>query len=391
MRGMRTLGLACCVVVLLSSCNKHVPPAEPAPVAAAPTADPRALEAQIQKALELRAARKQDEGIALLEKTRLQALEGHQPALATLALNRRGDLANDLGRKKEAAQDYELAYSEAEARSDFAAMGRAAHDRALLQSDVWGAGEPGALEWYPKAVEARRKAKDLVGVRRSANNLAIQFFYASKKDEALRWFNEALEAGEAAEDWDGVYRIHANLALLWAVAAEGAFAPGAPLRAWVPPLKLEPEAEAKAREAFAKGIEAAKKIGRSEDDVCGVLGNYGARCLRLTPGATSANGLPAFFAQLALEAESSSFSIPEEQQLQAALLCLRAADAAQSADAELKKQVPLFEQTARDHFAEAAKAAGSQDMLCKDTRAEELCTRFKAAPVKKAKAPVKGK
>jgi hypothetical protein len=380
------IALVCSLLaVALEGCAKRAPPPEKPVEAPAPAVDPKLLEAQIQKALDLRAAGKHDEGIALLEKTRLQALDAKQPAIATLALNRRGDLANDLGRKQEAAQDYELAYTEAEARADYAAMGRAAHDRALLKSDVWGAGEPDALVWYPKAVEARRKAKDFIGVRRSANNLAIQYFYAEKKDEALRWYGEAAEAAEAASDWDGLYRVHANLALLWAVAAEGAFTEGKSLRAWVPPAKLNAEAEGKAKEHYGKALEAALKIGRSEQEVCGVFGNYGARCRRLSPATKPGEGMVAFFAELALEANGAQDPRGlDAPGLQEALLTLRAADAAKEAGPELAKEAEQFTKSTKEQFDALAKAGGGAEAYCKaESRAEELCTRFKSAKAKK--------
>lgn len=383
MRRSRLLVLAPLAVLAFACARGPEAPARPVVTAAE-------LSAGIEKALALRGEGKREEAMALLEQLRLEALEVKQAQLATLALNRRGDVANDLGRKGEARQDYETAYAEAAGRSDFAAMGRAAHDRALLNSDVWGAGEPDALLWYPRAVEARKKAGDLVGVRRSANNLAIQYFYAQRKEEALRWYGEALAAGEAAQDWDGLYRVHANLALLHAVEAEGAFEPGASLRAWVPPAKLEPGAEAKAREHFARAIEVAAKIGREEGDACGVFGNYGARCARLSPGADPVDGLVAFFAELALEAADEPSDAAA--QLQAGLLCLRASDAATAAGARLARQKAELEAAARRHLEGALALGGGAEALCKsEPRAFELCARLNAPPKAKGKPGTRGK
>lgn len=372
---MRTLCLCCTLLSLLPSCTRPSSPEDETRSENAPAVDRAALEAQIEQALELRAVRKQLEGIALLEKTRVEALEAHQPELATLALNRRGDLASDLGRSNEANRDYEAAYAEASARNDYAAMGRAAHDRAYMNPSQCDGDDADAYVWYPRAIEARRKAGDLAGVRRSANNLAIQYFYAQKKDEAVRWYTEAAEAGEAAQDWNGTYKVLANLSLLYAVDAEGAFVPGAPLRAWVPPAKLDAEAEAKARHYYQRSLAVAQKAGLGEDEVCGVFGNYGARCKRLTPNLPAAEGRVACFAELALEAETDRW---DDGELQAGLLSLRAADAAREAGPGFKTQVRQFEGNALRQFNAAADRAGGVGKLCDGApeHAVELCARL---------------
>jgi hypothetical protein len=225
-------------------------------------------------------------------------------------------------------------------------------------------------------VDARRKAKDQAGLRRSLNNLAIAHFYEKHDVEAKKFYGESLEVANATSDWEGAYKVEANLALLWALTAEGVFAGDGPLRPWAPPLKMDPQAEAEARSHFAKGIEAAAKIGLTERDVCGVLGNYGARCERLTPGVRPEEGLVAFFATLAQEADAESDGEQAESALlQAGTLYMRAADATRALPRGRPSEAMGFDKLARERLARALKISAD---ACEAEEASDLCARYKA-------------
>ena len=356
-------------------------PASPGGQAAPSHPDAGALTAEIDRAVALRERGQQVEGLKILEETRRQALADSEAALATMALNRHGDLLNDLHRTREAAKDYEAAYAEAERHGDAFAMGRAAHDRAYM-NETCGGEDDASISWYLKAVEARRKAKDQAGLRRSANNLAGAYFHRKQDADAKRFWAEALEAGTAIQDWEGVYKIEGNLALLWSLAAEGVFAGDGPLRPWVPPLKLDPPAEAEARGHYARAIAAAERMGRGERDVCGALGNYAARCERLKPGVVAEEGLVAFFAALAQEADSDAETSTDAELalLQAGTLYLRSSDASRLLGKARAQETANFEKLARERLKSAvalgAKSLGSAELFCATDRARELCGRF---------------
>ena len=351
----------------------------------------RALEAELDRALSLRSEGKQEEGLVVLEELRRRALAEDQPVLATRALNRHGDLQNDLERTGRAAADYEAAYAEAQARGDWFAMGRAAHDRALLgegaepdpsESEAVGLspeslavihgyiGLASSADWYLKAVDARRKANDRSGLRLSLNNLAISYFYSRKPVEAQRYYEEAIELARSIGEQDAVYRIEANLALLFSMAAEGVFDKATPMPPWAPPVELHPDAEARARRAYADAIADAQKVGRTEDDVCGVFGSYGERCVRLSPSLSPEEGLVAFFETLAIEVETEGSNM-----LRAGTLYLRAADAVRAHFPHRGDQALVFEQEARSRLKGALERTADACEVVEE--AHELCSRLR--------------
>ena len=171
-----------------------------------------ALTAEIDRALALRREGRQDEGLRVLEAVRTQALAEQRPEVATNALNRRGDLLHDLRRNDEARAAYLEAYGEAQQRSDFWSMGRAAHDLALLGD--YESLDPSSVEWFGKALEARRKAKDFAGMRVTANNLATAYNHAGRTDEAVPFYEEGIQAAESMADDGNALKMHLHLANL---------------------------------------------------------------------------------------------------------------------------------------------------------------------------------
>lgn len=176
-------------------------------------ADP-ALTAEIDRALALRREYRHLEALEALDSVRKQALQQQRLPIATNALNRRGDVLHDLRRDAEAEDAYQEAYEESEKRGDAWAMGRAAHDLALL-SGVYSP-DAKALEWFKKALEARRKARDYAGIRVTAHNLANAYRDEGDLATAEPYYEEAIQAAETIKDTYNQGRmslLYANLLL----------------------------------------------------------------------------------------------------------------------------------------------------------------------------------
>lgn len=272
-RHAKVLGL----ILVLGTCVR--PPGGLGPAARAGDEEAQALESELARALELRAQQRQEEGLAVLEALRAKALASGHWGLATRALIRHGDLASDLLRPEQPARDYEAAYAEAEARHDWASMGRAAHDRAFLLDQSEGTEDSDtAIAWYTRAADARRRTDDRSGLRVSVNNLGLRHLRAKHAEEARQFLEEALALALALNSPAEVARTEAHLALLWALLAEGAF----PAGPGIPPLPLDPVAEAEARRHFAAAAAATAAATEPAELLCVLLGVESLRCERLS-------------------------------------------------------------------------------------------------------------
>jgi len=345
------------------------------------------LDGEVQKAQDLRSQGKQAEGITLLTGVREQALKAGLGEVATRALNRRGDLHHDLGHTDEATADYQAAYAEAEKRQDLNAMGRAAHDLGLM-SGTCGGGEDSALDWYRKALAARRQANDLKGVRVTANNLAIKLFYRNQEAEAVPLYEEALRAAEATDDVEGLLKVHANLALLYALKAEVRAEPTADEPAPLPTLDREQDDLARAH--FAKAVAAGARLDRDEAETCGSFGSFGDRCERLSPRLKPGEALVRFYGQLAAEADAEEPVLDPEmveganlarqlQVLKAARLCMKAADTARALGPEWAAEADTFDERAKTRLTSAIEKTTEGKMpslVCGLRMAKELCARY---------------
>ncbi|MBJ6765456.1 hypothetical protein JGU66_32285 [Myxococcaceae bacterium JPH2] len=277
-----------------ASCARNLAPAptEP-PVAqpAAPTATPSPPPpstlppATLEAALQLRARGQHDPGLRVLERVFVHASEAGDVSTAARALQRQGDLLLDLQRCEEAGRFYQRALVLYEARGDLAMAGLAANDLGLW-SRRCGNLETGAISWFTLAMERRRAAGDLPGLRVSANNLGATYFNLRMTEEGHRAYLQALAAAEALHDASAERQVHANLALLWTLEAEhhADWDDGEP----PPPVAPDSTAQLKAREHFARALEAAHRAQEPESAVCATFGRFSNRCDRLAPRAQRA-------------------------------------------------------------------------------------------------------
>lgn len=369
------------------------------------------LARRIDDAVALRAHGEQGEGISRLYRIRADSREAHAPALAALALHRKGDLLHDLGRDDEAEQAYIAAMKEHEARGDMAMVARAAHDLGMLKSDR--SDEPGAEHWYREARAARLKAGDKAGLRKTDNNLAILFFFQSRFAEAEPLFLEAATAAEEIEDDEGAFKVHVNLALLHLISAEGGF-PSQQGR--LPKMDLSSVHMKEARAHFAKAAAVGARIGRTEDDTCALLGAYNAHCEWLIPGRTPQEGLARFYLRKAPEftedyndarrgrARLGADASPEEveeakrevlmSEALLATLFMRTADALRAAgslDDPSAGNLEKYEERARSLFAKAVRRLEPPDNepadLCGLSPSfADLCSRFEQPGKKSGKS-----
>jgi hypothetical protein len=248
------------------------------------------LRQRIDEAVALRTRRQQAEGIQRLEQIRGDAQVANAPALAALALHRKGDLLHDLGQNAEAEAAYLGALKEHQARGDLVMVGRAASDLGILKNEL---GDKAAAEhWYRESRAARLKSGDKAELRKADNNLAILFFYDSRFDEAEPLYLEGAAAAEEIGDDEGIFKMHGNLAFFYAIRAEGGFSSEI---GDVPMLDPSSESVKKAREHFSKALDAGERIGRTEDDACDMLGGFEDRCEWLIPSRTPEQGLARFY------------------------------------------------------------------------------------------------
>lgn len=367
-------------VLLLAACTTA--PLSPTPKGGKPLAE---LEAGIEQALKLRAERRQDEGIALLDQVRTDALAAGEAKVATRALNRRGDLLHDLSRDAEAREAYLGAVNEAEARQDFSAVGRAAHDLALLGEETEC--------WYLKALEARRKAGDRPGIRTTANNLGSLYFFAGRDEESRAMYLEAMAAAQADGDHASVCREQANLALL-------VFDPRKPrderreVEVARPLPRLDVERLRTARGHYAEAVAACARANQPEAKVQGYLAcdEGDPRCELLTPRASLEAALLDFWGRVAertkeeLERElAGRGTFDDLEALVAAhavhaLACLRTWEAASAAGPALAEKAGSWERQARESFAKAMTLADQAKIgradLCALDQLEDLCRRL---------------
>ncbi|PTL82173.1 hypothetical protein DAT35_20490 [Vitiosangium sp. GDMCC 1.1324] len=378
------------------------PPQPPPPTAR------ETLTRRIDEAVALRTQGRQEEGIQQLSRIRFDAYEANEPALAALALHRKGDLLHDLGRDVPAGQAYVAALVEYEVRGDLMMIGRAAHDLGVLE----GGGRE-AERWYRRAREARLEAGDKAGLRVTDNNLAITLFYQSRFDEAEALYLESAGIAEEIGDHLGAFKAHGNLALLHAIVAEGGF----PSEQGPVP-KVDPTSGhvKQGREHFAKAIAAGARMGKAEEDACAQLGRYDNRCEWLSPGSTPEKGVARFYVRLisevevmldeardereALDEESEPEQVTEaedtllvtETLLAAALT--RAADALRAAgpvDEPSTRDIEQYEQRARTVFTNMARrlteTGGTASELCGlYASTSDLCSRYPMADEKPRKA-----
>ncbi|RJS23107.1 hypothetical protein DRW03_12335 [Corallococcus sp. H22C18031201] len=276
-----------------ASCARNLAPAPPEPPIARatvpaekPAPPPSTLPpATLDAALQLRAHGQHDEGLRVLERVFVHASEAGDVATAARALHRQGDLLLDLQRCEEAGRLYQRALALYEARGDLAMAGLAANDLGLW-SHRCGSLETQAIPWFTLAMEHRRAAGDLPGLRVSANNLGAAYFNLRMTEEGHRAYLQALAAAEALHDASAERQVHANLALLWTLEAEhhADWDDGEP----PPPVPADSAAQRTAREHFARALEAARRAQEPESSVCDTFGRFSNRCDRLAPRAQRA-------------------------------------------------------------------------------------------------------
>lgn len=326
-------------------------------------ADP-ALTAKIDQALELRVREKRDEALALLEQVRGEALAKGHAAIATNALNRTGDVLRDQGKSRKARAAYEQAYAEAEKRGDPWAMGRAAHDLALLGDFMRPDAE--SLGWYEKALAARREAKDFAGMRVTANNLATVHDDAGRRDEALPFFEAGIEAAEAAGDHGNAMKLHARLgSLLLELGDE----------------RSDPELAKQGRAHLAQALGACERGGGDPLTLCAWAGRDRAkRCAANVPtegplGQALLHQREAKKSREQLERTFNGFANPAVLLRAGRELCL-AARALREAGAGYEERAALLEQEARPLVLDGLAnldATESLAALCAREEAAEAC------------------
>jgi hypothetical protein len=230
----------------------------------------------LQRARDLRSSGKSKDGLALVEEavTRAEA-SGDRRALGH-ALRNRGNYAQDLQRCLEAEGFFKRSFGVFESVGDNAAAGLVANDLGLLGNLCEGVDR---VSWFKKAVDKRWTARDLAGVRRSANNLGTAHFNSGDLPHADAAFNDALIAATDLGDWAGMAKIRANLALVWVLTAEGGF-----MLPETPPGPIEPGSPAlqKAKMHYAQGLAAARRSGQGEHLVCDAFGSYRQHCAKLS-------------------------------------------------------------------------------------------------------------
>jgi hypothetical protein len=130
-------------------------------------------------------------------------------------------------------------------------------------------------------VDKRWSARDLPGVRKSANNLGYAHFNSGDLANADKAYNDALIAATDLADYAGIVKIRSNLCLVWALQAEGGF-----VMPETPPGPIDRNSPAwqKARMHYTQGVAVAARAGIPETALCDYFGTYRNRCQRLARG-----------------------------------------------------------------------------------------------------------
>lgn len=225
--------------------------AAPPPAAAQPPPDP------VERAQALRAAGQGEQAGQLLDAAAAEAQRRRDGLLLARAVHKQGDLAMDEQRCDEAEALYLRAFNLHSAAGELARAGLAANDLGL-----WSEGcDSGiyAREWYRIALDLRRQAKDLKGVRVSAANVGRDALVSRQYEEADAHFTLSLEAARKLGDAEGERKALMNLALTWAMAAT---------QDSEPLVVKDAAAAQKARAFFAQGVEAARRTTTPDGDQC---------------------------------------------------------------------------------------------------------------------------
>ncbi|HEY3447887.1 MAG TPA: tetratricopeptide repeat protein [Myxococcales bacterium] len=182
-------------------------------------ADPELI-AELGRALALRRQGKPLDALEVLDAVRKQALADKHPEIATRALHRRAEVLNALHRGTEAEAAYREAYSQAEKRGDLWTMARAAHDLGAMSSGKSG------FEWVGKSLEARRKSKDLDGLRKAAWKFAEESRPREQMKDIVPLYEEAIRAAEELSDTKNVWQMSLEASSVLLENAESTRAPG---------------------------------------------------------------------------------------------------------------------------------------------------------------------
>jgi tetratricopeptide (TPR) repeat protein len=152
----------------------------------------------------------------------------------------------------------------------------------LLANDIGILGlsceEIDRVNWFSLAVRARWNARDLVGVRRSANNLGVSYLNLGDFDNADRAYNEALIAATELKDELAIMRIRSNMAFVQALLAAGSSRDAGPSGLIIDKGSV---AWRRAKTNFDLSLATALDAGLGEAEVCAGWEEYSVTCALL--------------------------------------------------------------------------------------------------------------
>ena len=134
-----------------------------------------------------------------------------------------------------------------------------------------------AVRWFQYAVDARRDAGDLKGLRPSLGNLGSSMLVRGHWREAMPVLEEALALAEANDDLEGQRKAHTNLAGAWLLAADDSAAP-----AWSPDAGSGPRATAFNHLRQAQVVGAKQGLDAYRSACEGLLVDAKTMCAQLT-------------------------------------------------------------------------------------------------------------
>jgi hypothetical protein len=213
--------------------------------------------------------------ITLLDDEVKRAERSNDRRAEAFALRNRGNLAQDLGRCAESAALFLRALKLFEQLRDQAGVGLLANDIGILGLSCE---EIDRVNWFSLAVRARWNARDLVGVRRSANNLGVSYLNLGDFDNADRAYNEALIAATELKDELAIMRIRSNMAFVQALLAAGSSRDAGPSGLIIDKGSV---AWRRAKTNFDLSLATALDAGLGEAEVCAGWEEYSVTCALL--------------------------------------------------------------------------------------------------------------